>query len=93
MSSCYNSTYIATNSNKIVSLITAVRVISRVAPCHSFLSIFPLHASDSPSPQGAGQSVLYVLLRVQPDHEAGDVNDLLPDSDVSLSYEDTGVVD
>lgn len=34
-----------------------------------------------------------MLLRVESDDEGGDVDDLLADSDVSLSDEDSGVVD
>lgn len=34
-----------------------------------------------------------MLLRVEANHEAGDVDDLLADADVPLVDEDTGVVD
>lgn len=43
--------------------------------------------------EDGGGSVLNVLLRGNSNHEGGDVDHLLADSDVSLSDEDTGVVD
>jgi hypothetical protein len=53
----------------------------------------PLNSTGSSASVRRFQGVVDVLLRVESDDEGGDVDDLLADSDVSLSDEDSGVVD
>jgi hypothetical protein len=43
--------------------------------------------------EGRGKGEVDVLLGVEADHERGDVDDLLADTDVTLLDQDTGVVD
>lgn len=57
------------------------------------LGPLPLDSSRSSAAVRALERVVDVLLRVESDDERGDVDDLLADSDVSLSDEDSGVVD
>jgi hypothetical protein len=52
-----------------------------------------LHSSRPGSSEGRGGREVDVLLRVESDDERGDVDDLLADSDVPLSDEDSSVVD
>jgi len=57
------------------------------------LLLLSLLSSGSATTEGGVQSEIDVLLRVSADEERGNVDDLLSDSDVSLSDQNTSVVD
>merc|ERR1711992_70444 len=74
----------------LISLLVVAAVsISGVA----LLSVLPLNTARPAATEGRLQAEVDVLLGVEADNEGGDVDHLLPDSDVSLPDEDTGVVD
>merc|ERR1712038_1485141 len=77
------------NAPLISLLIVAAISISGVA----LLSVLPLDTARPAATEGRLQAEIDVLLGVEADNEGGDVDDLLPDPDVSLPNEDTGVVD
>lgn len=51
------------------------------------------NAAGTATTEGRGESEVDVLLGVKADHEGGNVDDLLADTDVALLDQDTGVVD
>lgn len=57
------------------------------------LGLLSSDTTGSATTEGRGESEVNVLLGVETDDERGNVDDLLADSDVALSDEDTGVVD
>lgn len=57
------------------------------------LGLLPPDTAEAATAEGRGDGEVDVLLRVETDDERGDVDDLLPDADVALADEDTGVVD
>merc|ERR1719499_447421 len=59
----------------------------------SLLGVLPLDTAGTSSSEGRLQAEVNVLLGVEPDDEGGDVDHLFPHPDVSLSDEDSGVVD
>ena len=66
--------------------VTALTTSGRLGP-------LPLDTTRSSTTVRRVQGVVDVLLRVETNDEGWDVDDLLADSDVSLTDEDTGVVD
>merc|ERR1712007_371500 len=59
----------------------------------SGLSLLPPNTARTTTTEGTRQGEVDVLLAVQSDDEAGDVDNLLADTDMSLSDQDTGVMD
>jgi hypothetical protein len=59
----------------------------------SGLSLLPPNTARTATTEGTRQGEVDVLLAVQSDDEAGDVDNLLADTDMSLSDQDTGVMD
>lgn len=59
----------------------------------SGLGLLSSDTARSATTEGRGESEVNVLLGVETDDERRNVDDLLADSDVTLSDEDTGVVD
>ncbi|KAJ5096682.1 hypothetical protein N7456_007403 [Penicillium angulare] len=51
------------------------------------------HTTGAATTEGRRQSEVDVLLGVKANHERGNVDDLLADTDVALLDQDTGVVD
>merc|ERR1739836_155858 len=70
-------------------LVVAAVSISGIA----LLGVLPLDTARPATTEGRLQAEVDVLLGVEANNEGGDVDDLLPDSDVSLPDEDTRVVD
>jgi len=56
-------------------------------------STLALDATGATTTKGRGQGEVDVLLGVKTDDERGDVDDLLANTDVSLTDQDTGMVD
>lgn len=59
----------------------------------SGLGLLSADTAGAATTEGRGQGEVDVLLGVEADHERGDVDDLLADTDVALADQDTGVVD
>lgn len=59
----------------------------------SSLGLLSADTTGTTTTKGRGQGEVDVLLGVETDHERGNVNDLLADTDVALADQDTGVVD
>merc|ERR1719190_144389 len=59
----------------------------------ALLGVSPLDAAGSSTTEGRLEAKVNVLLGVKPHDEAGYVDHLLPNSDVTLSDEDTSMVD
>lgn len=57
------------------------------------LGLLSADTAGTTTAKGRGQREVDVLLGVETDHERGDVDDLLADTDVALADQDTGVVD
>ena len=70
----------------LLLVVTALTTGGRLGP-------LPLDTTGSSTTIRRLQGVVNVLLRVETNDEGWDVDDLLADSDVSLTDEDTGVVD
>jgi hypothetical protein len=74
------------------SLLVVLLVVGTALTTGSRLSPLPLNTTGSSTTVRRLQGVVDVLLRVETDDERWDVDDLLADSDVSLTDEDTSVV-
>merc|ERR1739842_18669 len=59
----------------------------------ALLGVLPLDAARASSAEGRLEAEVNVLLRVQADDERGNVHNLLPDPDVPLFDEHSGVMD
>jgi hypothetical protein len=73
-------------------LVIAALLITTVTLLRS-LGLLSPNTTRSATTKGTGQREVDVLLAVQTNNEAGDVDDLFADTDVALLDEDTGVVD
>merc|ERR1712079_717980 len=64
-----------------------------IATSGLLVHVLPLHTSVTATTEGRLIGEVNVLLGVEADQKAGDIDNLFPDTDVSLANEDTGVVD
>merc|ERR1712142_104974 len=58
----------------------------------SFLRVHPLNATRGSTAVGRFKGEVYVLLRIEANDETGNIDQLLTNSDVPLSDEDSGMV-
>ena len=70
----------------ILSIITSILLLSR-------LGLLSPNTTRTSTTEGRAEGEVDVLLRVQTDNERGDVDDLLANTDVTLTDQDTSVVD
>jgi len=64
-----------------------------IATSGLLVHVLPLDTSVTATTEGRLVGEVNVLLRVEADQKAGDIDNLFPDTNVSLANEDTGVVD
>jgi len=87
------SCFIAHDAHGLLVVISSLLLIVAALFLLGSLGLLPPDTTWSPAAEWTGQRKVDVLLAVESDHKAGNVDDLLANADMALLDENTGMVD